>query len=59
MPLNESGSKKAFSENVATEINAGKPRDQALAISYSVQREHSPEGFNEEFARRRHERERG
>lgn len=38
MPLKKSKSKKAFSDNVAAEINAGKPQKQALAIAYSVQR---------------------
>jgi hypothetical protein len=36
MPLNKSKSKKAFKENVATEIKAGKPTKQAVAIAYSV-----------------------
>jgi hypothetical protein len=38
VPLNKSKSKKAFSENVRTEIAAGKPTKQALAIAYSTQR---------------------
>ena len=38
MPLNKSGSKVAFSENVAAEMHAGKPQKQALAIAYSVAR---------------------
>lgn len=38
MPLNTGKSKKAFSKNVATEIKAGKPKNQALAIAYSVKR---------------------
>lgn len=38
MPLNKSGSKKAFSENVSTEMHHGKPQKQALAIAYSVMR---------------------
>lgn len=38
MPLNKSGSKSSFSENVATEMNAGKPKRQALAIAFSVKR---------------------
>ncbi|CAB4130970.1 hypothetical protein UFOVP128_46 [uncultured Caudovirales phage] len=36
MPLNKSKSKKAFEENVKTEIKAGKPTKQAVAIAYSV-----------------------
>lgn len=38
MPLVKSSSEKAKSENIATEIKAGKPRAQAIAIGYSVQR---------------------
>jgi hypothetical protein len=38
MPLNKGKSKKAFSENVRTEIAAGKPQKQAVAIAYSVKR---------------------
>ena len=36
--LKKSSSNKARSENIATEINAGKPPAQAKAIAYSVQR---------------------
>ena len=39
MPLVKSKSKKAFSENVRREIEAGKPQKQAVAIAYSVKRE--------------------
>ena len=39
MPLKKSASKKAFSENVKTEMAHGKPQKQALAISYAVKRE--------------------
>lgn len=38
MPLKKGKSKKVLSENIATEIRAGKPRSQAAAIAYSVQR---------------------
>jgi hypothetical protein len=38
MPLKKSASKKAFSENFKRELMAGKPKKQALAIAYSVQR---------------------
>jgi hypothetical protein len=38
MPLRKSSTKKAFQQNLETEIEAGKPTKQALAIAYSVQR---------------------
>jgi hypothetical protein len=38
MPLIESTSDKARSENIATEVRAGKKPAQAAAIGYSVQR---------------------
>jgi hypothetical protein len=39
MPLVKSSSKRAFNKNVKAEIQAGKPKKQALAIAYSVQRQ--------------------
>lgn len=38
MPLKKSTSKKAFNENVAAEVNAGKPVKQAVAIAYETKR---------------------
>lgn len=38
MPLKKSKSKKAFKQNVKTELKAGKPIKQALAIAYSVKK---------------------
>ena len=38
MPLIKSTSKRAFEKNVATEIKAGKPLKQSLAIAYSEKR---------------------
>ena len=38
MPLLKSKSKKAFSKNVETEMHAGRPQKQALAIAYSMKR---------------------
>jgi hypothetical protein len=35
MPLEKGKSESAFNKNVATEVNAGKPLKQALAIAYS------------------------
>jgi hypothetical protein len=39
MPLKKSKSEKAFKENIKTEVKAGKPVKQAVAISYAVKRE--------------------
>jgi len=39
MPLIKSTSDKARSKNIATEVKAGKPVKQAVAIAYSEQRE--------------------
>jgi hypothetical protein len=36
--LKKSATKRAFSENVATEMKAGKPQRQALAIAYATKR---------------------
>ena len=36
MPLDKSKSPKAFQKNIKTEVAAGKPVKQAVAISYAV-----------------------
>lgn len=41
MPLIKSGSNAARQANIETEIHAGKPIKQAVAIGYSEQRQHS------------------
>lgn len=38
MPLIKSKSKKAFKKNVETEMDAGKPQKQSLAIAYSMKK---------------------
>lgn len=38
MPLIKGKSQKAFKENIRTEVKAGKPVKQAVAIAYDVQR---------------------
>lgn len=44
MPLKKSASKKAVSQNIKTEIEAGKPQKQAVAIALSTQREAKKKG---------------
>ena len=39
MPLVKSKSKEAFKKNVKTELKAGKPIKEAVAIAYSEKRE--------------------
>jgi len=39
MPLIKSKSEQAFKKNIKTEIKAGKPVKQAVAIAYSEKRE--------------------
>ena len=57
MPLNQGGSDAARSENIATEIKAGKPRAQAVAIGYAVQRRSKGKrgsGVNKEVSEHMH-----
>ena len=46
MPLETGKSKAAFAHNVATEIKAGKPQKQAVAIAYRVSGKDSTEKLN-------------
>lgn len=39
MPLKMGRSEKAFKENIKTEVKAGKPVKQAVAIAYATKRE--------------------
>ena len=41
MPLMKSGSAEAVGKNIKTEMKAGKPKKQAVAIALSVERENS------------------
>jgi hypothetical protein len=38
MPLSQGKSKKSFEKNLKTELGAGKPKAQSLAIAYNIQR---------------------
>lgn len=44
MPLKKSASKEALKKNIATEVKAGKPVKQAVAIAYSVKRQAQKKG---------------
>jgi hypothetical protein len=41
MPLVKSGSAKSVGKNIKTEMEAGKPRKQALAIALNVERDNA------------------
>jgi len=51
MPLKKSASKRAVSENIRTEMAAGKPQRQAIAIALSVQREAKKTGSGKSRSR--------
>jgi hypothetical protein len=40
MPLKKGSSQKTFVKNLKTELKAGKPKKQSLAIAYSVKRKY-------------------
>lgn len=42
MPLKKGKSNKTMSENIKTEMKAGKPQKQAVAIAYAVKRKSKP-----------------
>lgn len=49
MPLVKSSSDGAFKKNLKAELASGKPRDQALAIAYSIKRESRAAGGRAPF----------
>jgi hypothetical protein len=44
MPLDKSGSKASAGKNIKTEMAAGKPKKQAIAIALSVAGKSKPKG---------------
>lgn len=52
MPLIKSGSKQAIQKNIETEIKAGKPQKQAIAIAYSIARKYVNRRRNNESRRK-------
>lgn len=50
MPLSQGKSKAAFSKNVKTEMEHGKPQKQAVAIAYAVKRRRKHEAHGGEMA---------
>jgi hypothetical protein len=52
MPVIKSTSEAAKSANIATEIKAGKPRAQAIAIGYSEQRQAAKKDKSRESRRK-------
>lgn len=51
MPLDKSGSKKSVGSNIKTEMMAGRPQKQAIAIALSVQRR--AKGFGAQAGKRK------
>ncbi len=41
MPLDKSGSAKSVGKNIKTEMKAGKPKKQAVAIALNVERDNA------------------
>lgn len=52
MPLDTSGSKSSIGRNIKTELAAGKPRKQAIAIALSEQRRHAKKGTTRPLKKR-------
>lgn len=53
MPLEKSASKEAVSRNISTEMAAGKPQKQAIAIALSIQRKAKPRSVLERLRLKR------
>ena len=51
MPLKKGYGKKTISQNIRTEIKAGRPQKQAVAIAYSVARKAAPKAKKAMFTK--------
>jgi len=49
MPLKKGYSKKTIAKNIATEVRAGYPVKQAVAIAYSIARAAAPKKIKAKF----------
>jgi hypothetical protein len=49
MPLKKGYGKKTISKNIQTEIRAGTPVKQAVAIAYSIARQAAPKKMKSKF----------
>ena len=49
MPLDKSGSAQSVGKNIKTEMKAGKPKKQAVAIALSEERTHAKGGRKAKF----------
>lgn len=53
MPLKKGYSRKTIGKNIATEIKAGVPQKQAIAIAMSVARKAAPNNMKAKFTMRK------
>lgn len=53
MPLKKGYSSKTIAKNIRTEMRAGRPQKQAVAIAYSVARKAAPKAKKAMFTRPR------